>query len=215
MNPVGTLNRPTLPEALDAWKKMLAERGFSPELLWIFEENLCFEKAPQAPGGFHPGFQIRFTPVPDDALDIAFDHFCESDTRIVFYRLGEARQRSVCILLGDAWFNGKGSPREITSAATPSSAAGHISRGENDGYIRRDEWRMSFHPGRKEEIEEVTDMGRWLRRIKRERPLHDLDFCMALAAIDEIKMHGRVLAPYERFAENIVGKLRRIFAHAE
>lgn len=194
MNPVGTLNRPTLPEALVAWKKMLADRGCSPELLWIFEENLCFEKAPEAPGGFHPGFQIRFTSVPDDALDIAFDHFCETDTRIVFYRLGESRNRSVCILLGDPWFDGKG---------------------EGDGYVRRDEWRMSFHPGRKGQIEEVTDMGRWMRRIKRERPLHDLDFCMALASIDEIKMHGRVLAPYERFAESIVGKLRRIFAHAE
>ena len=194
MNPVGTLNRPTLPEALVAWKKMLADRGYSPELLWIFEENLCFEKAPEAPGGFHPGFQIRFTPVPDDALDIAFDHFCETDTRIVFYRLGESRNRSVCILLGDAWFDGKG---------------------EGAGYARRDEWRMSFHPGRKEQIEEVTDMGRWMRRIKRERPLHDFDFCMALASIDEIKMHGRVLAPYERFTESIVGKLRRIFAHAE
>jgi hypothetical protein len=194
MNPVGTLNRPTLLEALVAWKKMLADRGYSPELLWIFEENLCFEKAPEAPGGFHPGFQIRFTPVPDDALDIAFDHFCETDTRIVFYRLGESRNRSVCILLGDAWFDGKG---------------------EGAGYAGRDEWRMSFHPGRKEQIEEVTDMGRWMRRIKRERPLHDFDFCMALASIDEIKMHGRVLAPYERFAESIVGKLRRIFAHAE
>lgn len=194
MTSVGTLNRPTLPEALVAWKKMLADRGFSSELLWLFEENLCFERAPEVPGGFHPGFQTRFTPVPDDALDIAFDDFCESGTRIVFYRLGETRQRSMCILLGDAWFDGKG---------------------EGDGYIRRDEWRMSFHPGRKEQIEEVTDMGRWLRRIKRERPLHDLDFCMALASIDEIKMHGRVLAPYERFADRIVGRLRRIFAHAE
>jgi hypothetical protein len=194
MNPVGTLNRPTLPEALVAWEKILAEHGCSPELLWIFEENLCFEKAPQAPGGFHPGFQTRFTPVPDDALDIAFDHFCESGTPIVFYRLGQSRNRSVCLLLGDAWFDGKG---------------------EGAGYIRREEWRMSFHPGRKEELEEVTDMGRWLRRIKRERPLHALDFCMALAAIEEIKMHGRVLAPYERFAESMVGKLRRLFAHPE
>jgi len=194
MTSVGTLNRPTLPEAIDAWKRMLAERGLSSELLWIFEENLCVEKTPQSPGGFHPGFQTRFTPVPDDALDIAFDDFCESGTRIVFYRLGNSRNRSVCILLGDAWFD---------------------RRGEGDGYIRRDEWRMSFHLGPKTEIEEVTDMGRWLRRIIRERPLHDLDFCMALAAIAEIKMHGRVLAPYERFAETIVGKLRRIFAHAE
>src|SRR5690349_8840385 len=101
MNPVGPLNRPTLAEALVAWKKMLVDRGFLPELLWVFEENLCFEKAP---AGLHAGFQTRFTPVPEDALDIAFDAFCESGTRIVFYRLGESRQRSVCILLGDGWF---------------------------------------------------------------------------------------------------------------
>ena len=74
---------------------------------------------------------------------------------------------------------------------------------------------MSFHPGGKNEIEEVSDLGRWMRRIKRERPLHDVDFCMALATIDEIKIHGRVLAPYERFTDHLVGRLRRIFSHAE
>ncbi len=185
--------RPSLEQALGDWKKILAARGFATDSLWIFEENLCFEKKPAVQSGFHPCFQIKFTPPPEDTLDIAYDYFCESETRVVFYRLGENRRRSICILLGDKWFE---------------------NRDESEGYVRRDEWRISFNPGRNSEIEEVTDLSRWLRRAKRDRPLHDLDFCMTLAMIDEIRMHGRVLTPYERFGAVIVNRLRRIFSHA-
>lgn len=194
MNQVVTIHRPTLAEAINGWKQMLADQDLSKELLWIFEENLCFEKAPPEAGGFHAGYQTQFARPTEDALDIAYEHFCETDARIVFYRLGENRRRSVCMMLGDPWFDAKG---------------------EKQGYVRHDAWGMSFHPGGKNEIEEVGDLGRWVRRIKRERPLHDVDFCMALATIDEIKIHGRVLAPYERFTDHIVGRLRRIFSHAE
>jgi hypothetical protein len=127
--------RPNLADALAAWQKLLAERGFATNLLWIFEENLCFEKKPDVPGGIHIGFQTRFSPVPQESLDIAYEHFCEADARIVFYRLGESKGRSVCILLGDPWFNDKK---------------------DSDGYVRRDEWGVSFFPGQKIEIEEVS-----------------------------------------------------------
>jgi hypothetical protein len=186
-------NRPNTAEALAAWKKLLAERGFGTDLLWIFEENLCFEKKPDVPGGIHIGFQTRFAPVPAESLDIAYEHFCEAEARIVFYRLGACKGRSVCILLGDPWFNEKK---------------------ESDGYARRDEWGISFYPGQKLDIEEVTDMRRWIRRLRRERPLHDVDFCMTLAAVDEIQIHGRVLTAGERYSEEMLGKLRRIFSHA-
>jgi hypothetical protein len=33
---------------------------------------------------------------------------------------------------------------------------------------------------------------------------------MALETIDEIKMHGRALAPYERFGEKLLNRLRRL-----
>ena len=75
--------------------------------------------------------------------------------------------------------------------------------------MRRDEWRLSFYPGASDEIEEITDLGRWLRRIKRGRGFHDLDFCMTLAAVEEIRIHGRVLMPYERFASTMMERLRR------
>jgi len=146
------------------------------------------------PGGIHIGFQTKFSPVPPEALAIAYEHFCESDARIVFYRLGQNQGRSVCILLGDSWFNDKT---------------------ERDGFVIRNEWGISFHPGQQIEIEEITDMRRWVRRLRRERPLHDVDFCMTLVAVDEIQMHGRVLSPGERYSEAMLGKLRRIFAHAE
>ena len=180
--------RPSLTEALNAWKKLLAERGFSTDIIWVFAENLCFEKSRAKPGGFCLGFQTQFSPPPDDALDVAFDHFCETDAPIVFYRLGECRGQSVCILLCDPWFVGK-----------------H----ETDGFLWRDEWRISFYPGQKDEIEAIAELSRWLRRVKRRHTLHDLDFCMALVTIDELKTHGRALAPYERFAEMLLNRLRR------
>ena len=194
MNSVASVTRPALREALVAWEKVLAQRGFATRLLWIFEENFCFEKNSGVPGGIHIGFQTKFSPVPPGALDIAYEHFCESDARIVFYRLGENQGRSVCILLGDSWFNDKT---------------------ERDGFVIRAEWGISFHAGQPIEIEEITDMRRWVRRLRRERPLHDVDFCMTLVAVDEIQMHGRVLSPGERYSEAMLGKLRRIFAHAE
>ena len=108
--------------------------------------------------------------------------------RIVFYRLGERQGKSVCALLCDSWFE---------------------RQGDADGFLRRDEWRVLFYPGRKDEIEEITDLTRWLRRVKRGRAFHDLDFCMALETIDEIKIYGRALAPYERFATTMLDRLRR------
>jgi len=188
MKPDEPFTRPTLAEALNAWKKLLAERGFATDIIWIFAENLCFEKAPAQPGGFRLGFQIQFSPSHVDALDVAFDHFCETDAPIVFYRLGECCSQSVCILLCDPWFTGKR---------------------ETDGFFRRNEWQMSFYPGQKGEIEAITELSRWLRRLKRRHALHDLDFCMALETIDELKIHGRVLMPYERFGETLLNRLRR------
>ena len=193
MNPSVTVARPPISQALEAWKKILADRGLATNLLWIFEENLCFEKKPEVPGGIHIGFQTKFSPVPPEALDIAYEHFCESDARIVFYRLGENNGRSVCVLLGDPWFGDKT---------------------EHDGFVLRNDWGISFHPGQNIEIEEIADMRRWVRRLRRERPLHDVDFCMTLVAVDEIQIHGRVLTPGERYSEAMLGKLRRIFSHA-
>ena len=78
MKSVAQFNRPSLEAAVKDWKKLLAERGFATDLVWIFAENLCVEKSRTEPGGFHFGFQTRFTPPSEDALDIAFEHFCET-----------------------------------------------------------------------------------------------------------------------------------------
>jgi len=188
MTVAATIKRPSLEEALTAWKQLLAQRGFSTKLLWLFEENLCFEKMRAVPGGFHFGFQTRFMPPAEDALDIAFDYFSRTKARMVFYRVGVCRGQSLCVLLCDSWFDNKS---------------------ESEGYLRRDEWHMSFHPAFDDEIEEITDLSRWLRRVKRGRTLHDLDFCMALTTVEEIKTYGRPLAPYERFARFMLSRLRR------
>jgi hypothetical protein len=188
MNSVAQFKRPALGEALKAWKQLLAERGFATDITWIFAENLCVEKSRAEHGGFHFGFQTRFTPPPEDGLDIAFEYFSETEVPIVFYRLGARPGRSVCMLLCDSWFAG---------------------RGEADGFLRRDEWGVLFYPGQQDEVEEVADLARWLHRVKRGRAFHDLDFGMTLEAIDEMKLYGRSLAPYERFAAVMVNRLRR------
>ena len=188
MNPPA-FERPAFDEAVETWKKILGERNFSTEMLWIFQENLCIERSRAEQGGFLFGFQTKFTPPDEDAAEIAFDHFTETGARIVFYRLGDFMGKSVCILLCDPWFDAKG---------------------ESEGYLRRDGWNISFHNGLDDKIEEVTDLTRWLRRVKRDRAFHDLDFCMALETIDEIKMHGRPLHPYERLSQRMINRMRTI-----
>jgi hypothetical protein len=183
------ITRPSLDAAIEAWKQNLTDHGLPADLLWIFAENLCIEPSLTTPGSFSFGFQTKFAPPDPDALEIAYGHFSETPARIVFYRLGSAANKSVCILLCDPWFEEKNS---------------------RDGFERRDDWKISFRPGHPGEIEEVTDLKRWVRRIRRDRAFHDFDFSMALETIEEIKMHGRPLQPYERISQKMLNRLRTI-----
>jgi hypothetical protein len=189
MEKTSRYQRPPFEDALAAWKSLLARHGHPAELLWILEENLCFEKDPGTRAGAKLGFQTRFSPHPPDAAKTTYHHFAEMDVRLVFYRLGSNAGRSVCLLLCDAWFEPKG---------------------EAEGYTRRDEWLVSFFPGGKEEIPEITDEKRWQERVVRGRPLSAVDFCMTLAALRELKAHGRVLTPDERFGLKILRSLHGV-----
>ena len=82
-------------------------------------------------------------------------------------------------------------------------------RGVKEGFSTREEWNISFRVGTANSIEEVTDLARWVRRVKRGRDLQDYDYGLALATIDEIKLHGRPLLPYERMADKMINNLRR------
>src|SRR6266446_4839616 len=124
-------HRPPFEDVLAAWKALLAQRGFSTDLLWILDENLCFEKDPGAAAGVKLGFQTQFTPHPPDAAKVTYHHFAELDARLVFYRLGQSRGRSICLQLCDPWLE----PKD-----------------ESEGYVRQDEWLISFYPGPSEEI---------------------------------------------------------------
>ncbi len=185
--------RPPFDEALKAWRSLLAERGFASELIWIFDENLVFEKDPSGPGGFRLGFQTSFTPPPADAERVAYEYFSDFDDRLVFYRIGSSRGKSLCLVLCDEWFEAKG---------------------EVDGFVRRDEWLMSFNAGGEAEVEEIKDEQRWKDRVLRDRPLHALDFCMTLRAVHESLAHGRVLTAYERYALRFLHGWRRILRHS-
>ena len=189
MEPKPTYARPAFEDALAAWKKLLALKGLSPELIWIFDENLCFERDPSDSNGFRLGFQMSFTPPPTEAERIAYEYFAEFDAPVVFYRVGSAGGKSVCLVLCDRWFE---------------------SRMEADGFVAKREWLMSFFPGPSVEIPEIADKERWKNRIVRDRPLHDLDFCMTLRSIHEWLAHGRVLSTYERSALKVLHLWRRI-----
>jgi hypothetical protein len=180
-------HRPVFEDALEAWKALLKSRGYAADILWILEENLCFEKDPATPVGVKLGFQTQFTPHPADSAKVGYHHFAETGARVVFYRLGTSRGRSVCMLLCDPWFE----PKK-----------------ETDGYLRRDDWLISFYPGLAEEIEEIKDAKRWRERVVRGRPLSAVDFCMTFAALHELKAHGRVLAPDERFGLKILRSMQ-------
>jgi hypothetical protein len=181
--------RPSFAEALAAWTNLLKQRGWPTDLIWLFDENLCFERHPRNTNSFQVAVQTSLTPPPPEAAQIAFDYFCEFDARLVLYRLGTSRGRSVCFLLCDKWFEKKG---------------------EAEGYVRRDDWLISFRPGGPEEIEEISDRERWGGRMLRDRPLHDLDFCMTLKGVHEILAHDRVLTAYERYALKLLHVWRRL-----
>jgi hypothetical protein len=181
--PIGRYHRPPFEEVLAAWQEVLKKQGFSTEIEWILEENLCFENDSATSAGVKLGYQTRFTLQPPDAAKVTYHHFAEMEARMVFYRLGENDRKSICIQLCDPWFE----PKE-----------------ENEGYLRRDQWLLSFYPGQREQIEEITDPQRWKERVIRGRPLSAVDFCMTLAALRELKAHGRVLTPDERFGLKIL-----------
>jgi hypothetical protein len=189
-----SITRPTLIEALAAWQECLAKHHLPVETLWIFAENVCIEPSRTNPGSFRTDYQTRFTPPAEDALEIAYDLFSETEARIVFYRLGSSPRGSVCVLLCDNWFEEKNA---------------------RHGYERHDAWGISFHPGEPGEIDEITDLSRWLQRVKNGRGVQEFDFAMSLAIIDEVKIHGRPLHPYERFAENMVNRMRRVLGNPD
>src|SRR5215472_9243153 len=91
--------RPPFGEALKAWKTLLGEKGLPSELIWVFDENLCFEKDAAGANAFRLGFQMIFTPPPPDAEKIAYEHFLAFDAPLVWYRLGSHDGKSVCLLL--------------------------------------------------------------------------------------------------------------------
>lgn len=188
------VSRPPFAEALASWKALLRLNGLPEELIWVFEENLCFEKDAAAPAGFRLGYQIDFTPPPPEAVEIAYEHFGEFDAPLVFYRVGSSRGRSVCLVLGDKWFETKT---------------------EGEGFSKRGDWQMLFHLGPAREIEEIKERTRWERRVLRDRPLHDLDFCMTLQAVHETLAHGRVLTAYDRYALKFLHSWRRFLGQSD
>ena len=180
--------RPPFEEAIKEWQRILAVSGHPAECEWILDENLVFEKDATNEAGVRLAFQTQFTVRPADLAQATYDFFTDFEARLVFYRLGTAGGKSVCLLLCDPVFE---------------------TRGEAGGFVRRDEWLISFHPGARNEIEEITDAQRWKNRLIGGRPLADVDFCLPLAVLREQEIHGRPLEPGERFGVKVVEAWQR------
>lgn len=180
--------RPPFEEAVKEWQRLLNVSGLPTECEWILDENLVFEKDTTTPAGVRLAFQTQFTVRPADLARQTYEFFTDFEARMVFYRLGTSGGKSVCLLLCDPVFE---------------------TRGEAEGFVRRDEWLVSFHPGGKGEIEEITDGQRWKNRLVSGRPLMDVDFCMPLVVLRELEVHGRALTPPERFGVKMVEAWQR------
>jgi hypothetical protein len=178
-----SLERPYFFDVLQEWKKLLGEHGLPQDLLWILDENLVFERDLASPSGVRLGFQTAFTAIPPELAERTYGFFSEFEARMVFYCLGTSKGRAVCMILCDPVFE---------------------TRDAEDGFIRRDDWLISFHPGPGTELEEVTDAQRWKDRMIRGRPLSDLDFCMPMDVLREIEAHGRPLDSRERFGVRVL-----------
>src|SRR5258706_12008513 len=134
MESTARYHRPPFEDVLADWKALLAKRNFSTDIVWILDENLCFEKDARAAAGVKLGFQTEFTPQPPDAAKATYHHFAEMDARLVFYRLGENNGRSIFIQLCDPWLE----PKK-----------------ETEGYGWRDEGVVLFFSGAREDIEKI------------------------------------------------------------
>jgi len=181
--------RPTFEKALTDWQATLTQKGFAPDCAWLFDENLVFEQDSASANGFRLGYQREFSPVPQGAEKISYEYFLDFPAPLVFYRLGSSQGKSLCLLLCDEWF---------------------ASRGEKDGFLWHKESLIGHYPGTAQEIAEINDLNRWKNRVIKNRPLHDLDFCMPLRAVHEVLAHGRVLTTYEHYALRFLGAWRRM-----
>jgi hypothetical protein len=180
--------RPYFYDVLNEWTRLLGEHGLPSEILWVLDENLVFEKDPTRPNGVKLAFQTKFTATPPELAERTYGFFSDFEARMVFYCLGTSNGRSVCMILCDPVFE---------------------SRDADDGFIRRDDWLISFHPGPGVELEEIEEEQRWQQRVLRGRPLSDLDFCMPLDVLRELDAHGRPLSSYERFGVKVLDAYQR------
>lgn len=180
--------RPPFETALAEWRRLLGTAGLETDCEWILDENLVFEKDAASPGGVKLSFQTQFTLRPADLAHASYEFFTDYESRLVFYRLGSSRGKSICMLLCDPVFE---------------------TRGADQGFIRRDEWLVSFYPGDKDAIEEITDAQRWKNRMTSGRPLTDVDFCLPVAVLRELEIHGRALTPGERFGVKVFDAWQR------
>ena len=94
------MKRPDFDVALAYWENLLKERSVSPDLKWIFHENM-FHVRDEATENFKLVFETKINPVTLDDVRRVYNQAKLDKGPIVFYMLVEAQEFSVCTLLGD------------------------------------------------------------------------------------------------------------------
>jgi hypothetical protein len=132
------------------------KRGLSPNLRWVFRENLCLDLPKPEDKEFRIGFQTRLNPVTEEDVRLVYDQVSRTENPLVFEGLVQAEQFTLCTLLGDPW------------------------QVDDDVYVP--EWDLYFFlKGPYRLWEEIIDENEWRARKKREsKNLSGLDYVFAL-----------------------------------
>ncbi|RYZ87309.1 MAG: hypothetical protein EOP06_12890 [Proteobacteria bacterium] len=94
------MNKPDFDVALAYWENLLQERGFSPNIKWVFRENI-FNATSESSGSFKLIFQTKIHPVTLDDVRLVYNQTKSNKGPIVFWMLVEAQDFTLCSLLGD------------------------------------------------------------------------------------------------------------------
>ncbi len=149
--------KPDFDIALDYWGKLLKERDFSPNMVWVFRENL-FHVKDGVTSDIKLIFETKINPVTLDDVRLVYNQAKTHRGPIVFEMLVETHDFALCTLLGDTL-----------------TTSDDIFIDEWDLYFFAKDFYLSF--------EEVRDLAAWMAAKAREwKHISELDYVFCLNA---------------------------------
>lgn len=94
------MERPDFDTALVYWQNLIQEKGFSPNLRWVFRENL-YHTRHENTESFRLVFETEIHPVTLKDVRSVYEKVRPQECPIVFELLVHAQDFTLCTLLGD------------------------------------------------------------------------------------------------------------------